>query len=60
MSDTPQAKYRLEEQYRDALRELAERFRAEGRIRHASEANAVRVLVADAAEKILKKKIEVA
>lgn len=48
---TPKAEYRLEAKYRVALRELAARFAAEGKVQHPSEANAIRVLVAQECER---------
>ena len=42
---TTQAKYRLEERYRAALRALAEEYHAEGRIRRPEETWALRELI---------------
>ncbi len=53
--NTPSTKYRLEQEYRTALRKLGEYLHAQGRLPYASEAQAIRFLVREAAEKIWNK-----
>ncbi len=51
MPKTKSTNYRLEPEYREALRRLAVEMHREGRLTYASEANAIRALTAEAAEK---------